>query len=104
MPFYIRTVLQGALAPGPIGPTGPSVTGPTGPTGTTGPSVTGPTGPSVTGPTGATGSAGPNTINTASDVDTTALTDGSVLVYAQTTSKWTATLNLNKQNLDGGEF
>lgn len=65
----------------------------------------GPTGP--TGPQGAQGiqgPAGPNTINTASDVDATALSDGSVLVYATTTSKWTATLNLNKQTLDGGEF
>ncbi len=62
----------------------------------------GPTGP--TGNTGPTGPAGPNTLNTAADVDVTSLSDGSVLVYAASTSKWTATLNLNSQTLDGGEF
>lgn len=63
---------------------------------------TGPAGPQ--GIQGVTGPAGPNTINTASDVDVTQLSDGSVLVYAASTSKWTSTINLNKQTLDGGEF
>lgn len=43
-------------------------------------------------------------VNSLSNVDVTAVTDGSVLVYAANTSKWTATLNLNQQTLDGGEF
>lgn len=43
-------------------------------------------------------------LNGLSDVNTTVLEDGSVLVYAASTSQWTSTLNLNKQTLDGGEF
>ena len=38
------------------------------------------------------------------DVDTTILTDGSVLVYRTATSKWTATTTLDLQNMEGGEF
>lgn len=38
------------------------------------------------------------------DVDLTSLTDGSVLVYRTTTSKWTSTTTLDAQNMEGGEF
>jgi len=38
------------------------------------------------------------------DVDITNLTDGSVLVYETTTDKWTATLDLEKQNINGGSY
>lgn len=38
------------------------------------------------------------------DVDTTNLTTGSVLVYNQTTSRWTSTTTLSAQNMEGGEF
>ena len=43
-------------------------------------------------------------INTMDDIDVTTLTDGSVLVYKQETSKWTSTTLLNKQTVDAGEF
>lgn len=45
-----------------------------------------------------------NAINTAPDVDVANLRDGSVLVYAENTSKWTATRTLEKQNVEGGHF
>jgi hypothetical protein len=38
------------------------------------------------------------------DVDVTNLTDGSLLVYEQQSSKWKSTTLLNKQAIDAGEF
>lgn len=38
------------------------------------------------------------------DVDSTDLVDGSVLVYKTLTSKWTSTLLLDQQHMEGGEF
>lgn len=38
------------------------------------------------------------------DVDAAAPDDGSVLVYKQITSKWTATRTLDLQIMEGGEF
>lgn len=38
------------------------------------------------------------------DVDTTNIRNGSVLVYKTSTNKWTSTINLDMQNLEGGEF
>lgn len=38
------------------------------------------------------------------DVDASNLVNGSVLVYKTNTNKWTSTLNLDAQNLEGGEF
>lgn len=38
------------------------------------------------------------------DVDTTNIQNGSVLVYKTSTNKWTSTINLDAQNLEGGEF
>ena len=54
---------------------------------------------------GPSGPIGPSSaINNSSDVDTTNLQDGSVLVYYGTTDKWTATKLLNNQDMDAGEF
>lgn len=39
-----------------------------------------------------------------SDVNTTLLENGSVLVYKTATSKWTSTRLLNQQDMDSGEF
>lgn len=39
-----------------------------------------------------------------SDVDTSSLNDGSVLVYKTQTSRWTSTLLLNQQQMEGGEY
>jgi hypothetical protein len=38
------------------------------------------------------------------DVDTTNLTNGSVLVYKTATNKWTSTLDLEDQYMNGGFF
>ena len=38
------------------------------------------------------------------DVDALLPADGSVLVYKQLTSKWTATTVLDAQDMEGGEF
>lgn len=38
------------------------------------------------------------------DVDTTSLSNGSVLVYKTNNNKWTSTRTLDLQNLEGGEF
>lgn len=38
------------------------------------------------------------------NVDTSAKVDGSVLVYNATTENWEATLDLDKQNINGGGF
>lgn len=47
-----------------------------------------------------------NSISDIGDVDTTTVgkTDGSILVYQTTTSKWTSTRLLNQQVMDAGEF
>lgn len=41
-------------------------------------------------------------INTSADVDTTNLTDGSVLVWNSSTQKWTTTRTLSQQTIEGG--
>lgn len=38
------------------------------------------------------------------DVDVTTLNNGAVLVYRANTSKWTSTVDLDAQNMDGGHF
>jgi hypothetical protein len=43
-------------------------------------------------------------INTIGDVDTSALVNGSLLIYKTGTSKWTASTTLDAQNMEGGEF
>jgi hypothetical protein len=39
-----------------------------------------------------------------SNVDTTNLNNGSILVYKTNTNKWTSTTTLDAQNMEGGEF
>ena len=46
----------------------------------------------------------PNSIENMADVDLTGLTDGALLIYKNTTAKWTASTMLDKQNMEGGEF
>jgi hypothetical protein len=46
----------------------------------------------------------PNSIEAMLDVDLQQLTNGSVLVYKNNTTKWTATTTLDAQNMEGGEF
>lgn len=58
----------------------------------------------IQGPTGPQGPSGVTTLSGASDVDTSVITDGSVLVYKESTSKWTSTTQLNQQFMDAGEF
>lgn len=38
------------------------------------------------------------------DVDTSTLQDGSVLVYSTATEKWESTITLEKQIINGGNF
>ena len=38
------------------------------------------------------------------NIDSSNLENGSVLVYKETTENWTATRDLDQQNVDGGEF
>lgn len=38
------------------------------------------------------------------DVDTTSLTNGSILVYKSNTNKWVSTTLLDQQNVEAGEF
>ena len=49
----------------------------------------------------------PSVVGSMSDianVDTTNLQNGSVLVFNTSTNKWTSTLNLHGQDMEGGEF
>jgi hypothetical protein len=55
----------------------------------------------IQGPAGATGTVA---IQSATDVDLSDTTDGSVLVYSTANGKWTATRRLEKQELEGGQF
>lgn len=64
--------------------------------------IQGPVGP--TGPTGPVGPASLTVVSQASDVDSSNLNDGSVLVYKTTTSKWTSTTTLDAQIIEGGHF
>lgn len=54
------------------------------------------------GETGLTGASG--SMSDILDVDATAKTDGSVLVYKTISSKWTATTLLEQQELNGGHY
>jgi hypothetical protein len=53
----------------------------------------------IQGPAGRT-----TTIGNISDVDATNTVNGSVLVFKTNTNKWTSTLNLDQQVMDGGQF
>lgn len=103
---YYVPINYGAQGPeGAVGPTGPiGLTGPAGPTGPSGP----------TGSTGATGDTGPQgpigtiegslPISSLSDVNTTGLTDGALLVYDASQSKWRPATILTKQTLECGQY
>jgi hypothetical protein len=56
------------------------------------------------GPQGARGESGILTIAEADDVDMSNLESGSVLVYSQTTEKWTATRLLEQQAIESGHY
>jgi len=58
----------------------------------------------LTGYTGSQGDPGPNLINTATDVDVEEIQDGSLLIYKENTAKWTASVLLDKQIMDGGHY
>ena len=44
------------------------------------------------------------TVESLEDVNLNNLTNGSILVYQNNTSKWTATTLLNQQTMEAGEF
>lgn len=48
--------------------------------------------------------AGPNSISSLNDVNITGLTNGAVLVYSSSTEQWTATVDLEEQNINGGSY
>lgn len=54
----------------------------------------------IQGPAGTAVSA----IGQISDVDSSVLANGSILVYRTSTNKWTSTTTLDAQNMDAGEF
>jgi hypothetical protein len=54
--------------------------------------------------TGMLGPPGVTTLSNASDVDTTQLTDGALLVYKADTAIWRATNKLDNQILEAGQF
>lgn len=54
--------------------------------------------------TGLMGPPGATNLNGLGDVDTTALSAGSVLVYNNQTQKWTATTLLEQQVFEAGQF
>ena len=54
--------------------------------------------------TGVTNPAIVESMSDIANVDTTTLSNGSVLVYKTITNKWTSTTTLDAQNMEGGEF
>jgi len=97
--------IQGAT--GPQGTTGPiGYIGATGATGIQG--LIGSTGASgiqgITGATGLQGATGLSKISEATDVDKNQLSDGSLLIYDNDTSKWTTKKLLDLQSVDCGLF
>lgn len=53
---------------------------------------------------GTQGPAGPSSLLAASDLDSTNLEDGSVIIYNQSISKFETSTVLEKQNLEGGHY
>ena len=80
----VETVVTSGGFQGPQGPQG--IQGPIGPQG-----VQGPVGPSAA-------------ISTASDVDVSTLTTGSLLIYDQTVGKWVSNVNLQAQYINAGDY
>jgi len=58
----------------------------------------------VTGIMGPAGQDGITDLSQAQDLDLTGLSDGSLLVYNSSSSKWQATQRLDKQILEAGQF
>ena len=56
----------------------------------------------IMGPQGIPGTAVP--LSNLSDVDSTVLANGSVLVYNPSSSKWVSTTLLNQQTVDSGQY
>jgi hypothetical protein len=81
------TVLAAQGTQGPPGAQG--IQGPQGIQGVQGP--VGPVGPTAT-------------ISTASDVDVSTLTTGSLLIYNQNTGKWVSDVNLQAQYINAGDY
>lgn len=54
--------------------------------------------------TGMMGPPGSARLSEAQDVDASDLTSGSLLVYNPLVAKWVATIDLNQQHMDGGQF
>jgi hypothetical protein len=114
----IPQIVVAAAQRGPTGPTGPQ--GETGPKGDKGdPGILSLATTSVAGgvipgsginfdPTSATISvpygAGINTVQDIPNVNSTGLTDGSLLVYNLTTNRWDVTTNLTQENWDSGQY
>jgi hypothetical protein len=46
----------------------------------------------------------PSSINELNNIDVSDNKDGSVLVFSQTTGKWTSTLLLEKQTIECGQY
>lgn len=53
---------------------------------------------------GIQGPAGANSLSAMSDIDTSELTTGSILVYEEQTATWKSTIILDKQAIDAGHF
>lgn len=56
------------------------------------------------GPQGPQGPAGIQNISEASDVDTSNIEDGSILIYSQSSEKWVASRLLEKQAIESGHY
>jgi hypothetical protein len=98
---------MGATGQGATGSSGiRGIQGATGPQGIQG--IQGATGPQgirgLQGATGYQGATGLSLISEATDVDNSQLTDGSVLVYDDTSTKWKTTKILDSQAVDCGLF
>lgn len=46
----------------------------------------------------------PGRLENLNDVDVSSRVNGSVLVYSASTGKWTSTLDLEEQNINGGSY
>lgn len=56
------------------------------------------------GPQGAQGPAGIQTISEATDVDSSNLENGSILIYSQSSEKWVASRLLEQQAIESGHY
>lgn len=56
------------------------------------------------GPKGAQGEAGTTFLSNLDDVDSSNVSDGSLLIYKQQTQKWIASNKLDSQDIDAGNY